>query len=152
VNTLIRVKPDKQPRGISAKHYRLSSDIPNSGFIAVISFHGKVPDGSKGKRHAEFITLECLEWMRRLNAICLIIDFRDLNYQWGDSLVRVFDSLRKHYHYEWHDLDMNVPIKLLASQKSCGLFSLINNPSLFFETTDAAIESCQAHLERWMTD
>ena len=149
---LIREKPVKPPRGIFTKHYRVSRDIPNSSFIAVISFHGHVPDGSKGKRHTEYITLECLELMTRLDAICLIIDFRDLSYKWGNSLLRVFDTLRKHFHYEWHDLDMNVPIKLLASEKSVGVFSLMNNPSLFFETPDAAIASCQADLERWLEE
>lgn len=152
MNNLVREKSARPPRGISVRRYRLSSSVPNSGFIAAISFHGNVPDGSKGKRHAEYITLQCLEWMTQLDAICLIIDFRDLNYQWGNSLLRVFDTLRKHFHYEWYDLDMNVPIKLLASEKSGGLFSLINNPSLFFETTDAAIASCQADLERWLEE
>lgn len=148
-----RLKAYKRPRGISARQQAVSSaHVENAGFIAVISFHGKIPDGSEGKSHAEFVTLQCLEALARLDAICIIIDFRDVQYKWGNSLLRVFDTLRKHLYYEWHDVKGATPVKFLASDKSAGLYSLIGNPNTFFETMEAAVESCGSDLELWLPE
>lgn len=79
------------------------------------------------------------------------MDFSDVTYTWGDSMLAVFDVLRRRYHYEWHDIGMEVPIKVIISDKSSGLETLL--PSGFlFEKLRPAIRSCELDLQKWSED
>ena len=57
----------------------------------------------------------CLAAMIRQDALCLVMDMRDLEYRWGNSIDAAFDAIRRHYHYEWHDIDMFPPVKVEIS-------------------------------------
>lgn len=146
------VAPLKAPRGLSVRYSQPRSHVEDAGFIAVIAFGGHVPDGSKGKAHCQYIALQSVQCLAQLQAICLIMDLRELDYRWGSSMLGVFDTLRRHFFYEWHDVGMDVPIKLLASDRSAGLYSLIPNEAVFFDSLDDAIASCQQDLKRWQAE
>ena len=45
---------------------------------------------------------------------------------------------------------MSVPVKLLSSQKSSGLLSLVTDPSFFFSEMDDAILACSRDVRFWM--
>lgn len=142
----------KAPKGISARSYGVQGEMCSDTWaIAVISFHGAMPDGSAGKDHAEFVTLECVKVMTRLDAKCLIIDFRDVKYRWGNGILSAFQVLDRYFFYEWQDVDMRLPIKVLASDKSIGLRSLLKEET-FFETMEEAIQSCGEDMKRWAED
>lgn len=151
---LRQVQPFCAPDGIVAKYYAVRSrdDLDYEWSMGVVSFHGHIPDGSMGHDHAEFVKLECMKAMVQLGTICLILDFRDVEYSWGNDLLGSFDEVRRRFHYDWYDLDMEMPIKLLVSHKSTGLRSLIPSESLFFETIEDAIHSCEADMQRWDPD
>ena len=140
------------PVGITAQAF----SVPDSGStmawaISVIAFDGAIPDGSAGREHAEFIKLACLEAMARQDAKCIVMDFRRCDYRWGNSIDRAFDALRRLYHYEWYDLDMTTPVKVLASERSIGLQSLLPDEMLF-DSIESAIASCNRDLEKWAAD
>ena len=149
--TLIsRAEKHTPPKGIKAKFYRVDPSVKWHDMIAVVSFHGKMPDGSRGKAHGRYISAETMYWMTLLGALSVVLDFRDLDYKWGDSMLGVFQVLEDSFREQWSDIDRSVPIKLLSSDKSSGLYSLVTNQDVYFETVDAAVESCNQDMQFWI--
>lgn len=143
------IAPFLPPNGLIVKTMSVHSDtFEDAWAIAVIGLHGKIPDGSAGSHFAEYIKLECVNAMTRLEAKCLILDFRDVHYRWGNSILGVFETLDRYFYYEWHDIGMRMPIKVLTSDKSIGLRSLLPEKN-FFETMESAIQSCSHDMKRW---
>ena len=150
--SLRKLGPVTPPAGLAVECHRLSMPAFSMDWaIAVVAVRGAFPDGSAGREHARYLKLACLEAMARMDALCLILDFREATYGWGDSLIDVFTTLDRHFYYEWHDIGMRMPIKLLASESSSGLLSLVR-PECLFPTLEAAIDSCRRDLERYMAD
>jgi len=134
MSQLCILEPETRPDGIFAAHYRVVQQVRNHNMIAAIGFHGAMPDGSKGKAHGRYISAQAAYWMTYLNALCIVIDFRDLEYKWGDSMLGVFQTLDQYFRDYWKDGGIALPIKILASSKSSGLYSLIDNRDMFFQT------------------
>lgn len=147
------LKPAKKPRapkGIRAKFYRVDKSVDLHDMIAGVSFHGKVPDGSKGKDHGRYIAAQTVYWMTCIDAIAVVMDFRDLEYRWGDSILGALQTIDMRFRDQWSDLGMSVPVKLLSSPKSSGLHSLVTDPSFFFSEMDDAILACSRDVRFWM--
>lgn len=89
--------------------------------------------------------------MARQDAKCIVMDFRDCEYRWGNSIEVAFDAIRRLYHYEWFDIDMFPPVKVVASEKSFGFQSLLP-AEMLFDNIEEAIASCNADLEKWGAD
>lgn len=140
------------PKRIRAKFYHVDTSVNLADMIAVVSFHGKMPDGSMGKQHGKYIAAQTSFWMTYIGAISVVMDFRDLDYKWGDSLLGAFQTLERFYRDSWEDIDRSLPIKLIASEKSSGLYSLISNSSVFFSNVDEAVLSCSEDLEYWLAN
>lgn len=139
-----------KPDGISVRYYEIApKQFENSGFIAVLSFHGSVPDGSAGRDHAHFVATETIYWMTHLDANAVVLDFRDLDYVWGNSMLAVFQRVHDHFHHLFVEEKMAVPVHLLASDRSRGLYSLLANDDVFHETVEAALKACDADIQRW---
>ena len=149
MSQLSKVDRQPAPKGVTAKFHRVDEQVRNHDMIAIVSFHGKMPDGSRGKAHGRYIAAQAAYWMTYLNAITLILDFRDLDYKWGDSMLGVFQTVEQYFRENWNDIDMAVPVKLLSSAKSSGLQSLVTNQELYFATLDDAIEACNRDIEYW---
>lgn len=150
MSVISRAEKHAPPKGIKARFYRVESSVNNHSMIAVVSFHGKMPDGSRGKAHGRYIAAETLYWMTLTDALSVVLDFRDLDYRWGDSMLGAFQVLEDRFREQWSDIDMSLPIKLLSSDKSSGLYSLITNQSVFFATIEEAIESCSQDMQFWL--
>ena len=147
------LKPAKKPRGpkgIRAKYYRVDTSVDQHDMIAVVSFHGKMPDGSKGKAHGRYIAAQTVYWMTCIDAIAVVMDFRDLEYRWGDSILGALQTINERFRDQWSDLGMSVPVKLLSSQKSASLHSLVSDPGFFFSEMDDAILACSRDVRFWL--
>ena len=138
------------PKGIRTKFYRVDTSVARYNSIAVVSFHGKMPDGSKGKDHGRYIAAQTVYWMTYIDALAVVMDFRDLHYRWGDSVIGAFQSINERFRDDWEDLGMALPIKLLSSEKSSGLQSFGADPSIFCTDMDEAIRACSRDVEIWM--
>ena len=146
------VSPYRAPAGIAARAFCVRDDATTLDWaISVVSIEGTIPEGSAGRDHAEYITLASLEAMARQDAKCLVLDFSECDYSWGNSIDRVFDAVRRLYHYEWYDLDMMPPVKVVVSKRSAGLRSLLD-PDIIFDDIESAIASCSLDLDKWNTD
>ncbi|MCM8557330.1 hypothetical protein [Sphingomicrobium sediminis] len=151
--TLKPLKPYKKPRGIKARWQSVRSDEFKCDWaIGVVSFHGKVPDGSRGREHADYIALECLHGMARMEAIALVMDMRALIYRWGNSIGKVFDVLRRHYHYEWEEVGKIVPIRMVTSDKSAGFQSLVDGDGFLCDSVEEAVRECAEEVAVWAAD
>ncbi len=147
------LKPAKKPRAlkrIRAKFYRVDKSVDLHDMIAVVSFHGRMPDGSKGKDHGRYIAAQTVYWMTYIDAIAVVMDFRDLEYRWGDSILGALQTIDMRFRDQWSDLGMSVPVKLLSSPKSSGLLSLVTDPRFFFSEMDDAILACSRDVRFWM--
>ncbi|MEQ9316001.1 MAG: hypothetical protein RLN72_09110 [Henriciella sp.] len=138
------------PKGIRVKFHRADKTVRNHHMIAVLSFHGAMPDGSLGKQHGRYIAAETAYWVTWLDALAMVLDFRDLDYKWGDSMLRVFQVMNQYLRESWSEMNRPVPIKLLSSDKSIGLRSLIPNEEIFFDTMDEALRACDRDLQDWL--
>lgn len=150
---MVLLEPAKKPRapkGIRAKFYRVDTSVDLHDMIAVVSFHGRMPDGSKGKDHGRYIAAQTVYWMTYIDAIAVVMDFRDLEYRWGDSILGALQTIDMRFRDQWSDLGMSVPVKLLSSSKSSGLHSLVSDPSFFFSEMDDAILACSRDVRFWM--
>lgn len=140
------------PEGIRSQVYKVDREASELAWaICVVKFEGAVPDGSAGRDHAEYIKLACLDGMIRLDAICIVMDMSDLDYRWGDSIGVAFDALRKRFFYDWDDIGMSTPVKVVASDRSIGLQSLLP-ADMLFDDVASAIASCNEDLARWSAD
>ncbi|GLQ20864.1 hypothetical protein GCM10007854_18190 [Algimonas porphyrae] len=140
------------PPGLTVRFHRHQPSHEYDGYAAIMSFHGNMPDGSGGKAHGRFVASSAAFWRTHEDAKTLVVDFRDLRYRWGDSLIMLFDRIGRQFDHEWSDIGMQVPIKLLASDNSAGLYSLISDKSVFFDTIEDALISCRADMGRYYED
>ena len=147
------VKPVKGmggPKGIRARFHRVQPPVDCHDMIAVVSFHGKMPDGSAGKAHGRFIGAQAVYWMTFLEAIAVVLDFRDLSYRWGDGMVGALQAIDRRFRDDWSDLNRGVPVKLLGSAKSSGLQSLVSSPDMLFTSMEEAVAACSREVRVWM--
>ena len=137
------------PKGISSQAFAVNRQAARLAWaIIVVKFDGTIPDGSLGRDHAEFVKLSCLEAMARQDSKCLVMDFSDCSYRWGNSIEVAFDAFRRLYHYEWFDLGMTTPVKVVTSEKSIGFETMLPPEMLFGDVSDA-IASCDEDLKKW---
>ena len=154
--TLIESKPHG-PAGISCRYFLVPPEQAGRRTILVVAFEGEYPEGSRGNGHGAYIASEALHGVCAFDADCLLLDFRALEYRWGNSLLRVFQDVSQFKDGELEPGEPAFPVVVITSEKCKHAFlSLItptgqSAPEWHFEEIDPAIEYAQRKIEEWFS-
>ena len=152
------VKPD----GIECCYYGVAefeSEHMTDGLfpdLLVVSFSGDYPDGSRGNTHGHYIATSTIHGLAAFGAWCVILDFRELSYQWGNTLLSVFDEIARYMQGDPGDpCDVPFPVVVVTSDKCRnGFLSLVSGtgtePDWHFSDIDAAIEFATMAACKWI--
>ena len=144
------------PDGISCEYGILHDEgeerLPR---VLVVSFAGQYPTGSEGNPHGHFIAHATIHGLSAFNPWCLILDMRELSYQWGNSLLAVFDDADRYMSGD-DDSPVRFPIVVVTSSKCRDAFlSLVTphggaRPEWHFDDMEPAIAYALAKAREWI--
>jgi hypothetical protein len=107
--------------------------------VQVVAFEGSYGVGSRGNPDAAFMRAVVAQAAEAWNSIALVLDLRELEYSWGNSLLGVIQAAEQLHGGEDHS---PFPVKLVVSDKCRdGLLSLLGT------TADAARGTVFGSLE-----
>lgn len=115
--------------------YRTPDDS-ESGLVEVlvISFSGSYGYGSRGNADATFIVAKTMAGLAAYEPCCLILDFQEMSYEFGNSILRVWQEVAEYRDYD----DTAFPVLVVTSDLChAGIsslfeaFKLKKSPSLF---------------------
>lgn len=144
------------PAGIDVTYSEVEEPADDDDFplLLCVAFHGVYPDGSKGNDHGEFIARSTLTGLTHFEPWGLILDLRELEYRWGNTLLKVFDYVAR---FERPDPgEPSFPIVVVTSDKCRDAFlSLVTPtgstaPAWHFEDMEAAIEHVAKLASEWI--
>ena len=150
------------PDGIGCSYYRVAeyetSHVSDGIFphILVVAFSGVYPDGSRGNEHGHFIANSTLLGLVAFDPWCVILDFRDLRYEWGNTLLGVFDVIERYMRDDPGDPPGSpFPVVVVTSDKCRNaLLSLVarsgTEPEWHFSEMDAAIDFATMSACKWI--
>ena len=156
MNYSIFEKQPIHPKSIECK-YSIVERTDDKIDVLIISFHGKYPDGSLGKNHAKYISRKTISGVIEFDPDAIILDFRELEYHWGNNILDVFEYISFLKDSENTDKDPNFPVSILVSEKSKnGFMSLLiptsstTPPNWIFEDINKAIETAIEKGKYWL--
>ncbi|WP_439129139.1 hypothetical protein, partial [Polaribacter sp.] len=146
MNYLIREKEFSSPESINCKYYLVDRDA-NKIDVLMVSFTGNYPDGSLGKNHAKFISRKTISGLIEFDPDAVILDFRALEYNWGNNILEVFEYIYLLKDAENSAEEPSFPIIILVSDLSKnGMVSVLNpigtqeTSNLIFDDEEKAIK------------
>ena len=115
------------PDGIICR-YGILSDAADSSLpsILVVEFAGVYPYGSSGNAHGHFIVHSTIRGLAAFDPWCLILDLRELKYEWGNALLSVFNEIDNYMNDD--DDDPRFPFAVVTSQKCRAAFLALVTP------------------------
>jgi len=154
--TLLQNKETK-PVSIGCKYFTPKEELIDKIEVLIVSFFGEYPNGSKGKNHGTYISKKTVSGIIDFNPDALILDFRELEYNWGNSLLAVFQDLEQLKNAGNTSNEPNFPILILTSEKSkTGILSLLTPaesnsvPDFIFEDINLAIKEAAKRGKYWL--
>jgi len=152
---ILRELEPQVPSGISCRYFAPDRDQTKRKAILITQFAGVYPDGSRGNAHGHFIATATLHGLMIFNADCVILDFRELSYRWGNTLLQVFQDIS-----QWKDQGKEpdepfFPVLAVTSELSRAAFlSLVTPadqepPSWHFSDMDSAIDAGIKAANAW---
>ena len=93
--------------------------------VLVVSFSGTYPPGSLGNPHGHFITRATIHGLAAFDPLCVLIDLRELQYTWGNTLLSVFEHVNRYMRYD--DSEPKFPIVVVTSGKCRDAFPFIGD-------------------------
>lgn len=121
--------------------------------ILIADFDGVAGIRSEGNACSFFIYCKLAEYLIYFTPHAIVLDFRDLEYSWGNSIMRVFQVTEDVLGYGEPPYR---PIILVVSDKcKAGFASLLRfNPDqlaeFVFEDLDKAVEYAQKQGNEWI--
>lgn len=152
--TLAEILPPK-PSGIECKYFLTDPSQTDRRTILVASFEGEYPDGSRGNKHGAYIATSVLCGLSAFDADCLILDFRNLSYRWGNTMLRVFQDVTQFKDAGGDPGEPPFPIVVVTSVKSrAGFLSLVTpsgrpSPDWHFDEMDSAVQYGVKKSNEW---
>jgi hypothetical protein len=154
--TLIESKPHV-PVDITCRYLLVSPEQAGRRTILVAAFEGEYPDGSRGNAHGAYIASAALHGVSAFDADCLVLDFRELKYRWGNTLLKVFQDISQSKDGELEPGEPTFPVVVVTSEKCRDAFlSLVtpfgrSAPDWHFQNVDEAIEYAARKVEEWFS-
>jgi hypothetical protein len=144
-----------QPSGLSCSYYLVDPLQVNHRTVLVVSYGGIYPDGSRGNAHGRFIAVSAVHGLHAFDADCVILDLRDLSYQWGNTLLQVFQDISQFKDCGGEPREPTFPVAVVTSEKcQVAFLSLVtptgkSAPAWHFDNFDEAIRYATAKIEEW---
>lgn len=114
--------------------------------VAGVSFSGTYPPGSMGNRHGVWISRKVIGAYIEFDPIVMVIDFGGMHYEWGNSLLKVFQ--------DWEEMCRDYPpLHVVVSEKCSGAVrSLLGDPmkELIFDSVEDAFRNATCRAEDWL--
>lgn len=126
-------------------------DVPN---ILIVSFSGSYPDGSHGNAHGHFIASSTMFGIAHFEPWCVVIDFRDMEYRWGNTLLTVFQQIDQYMPSD--DDGPAFPVLVVTSAKSRDAFLTLvtpaggSAPDWHFDNINDALENAVIRANEWI--
>lgn len=146
----------KTPDDLSCR-YLMPSAVQTDGLqVLVVAFDGNYPDGSLGNAHGHYIARETMCGIHAFEPDCVVIDFRQLAYRWGDTLLRVFQDISQFKDAGAASDEPSFPVVVVTSPLCRQAFlSLVapsgaSSPPWHFEDVDAAITYAVQRSKEWL--
>ena len=145
----------QKPESINSNFFLVDEKQTNYHKILIVSFFGEYPHGSSGNKHGEYIATISMLGLQAFNPSCIILDFRELFYHWGDSILDVFGDIHQYKNDATDPNEPPFPILVISSSKSTGLLSLLipdenNKPDWHFFDINQAITYGIKKAEEWL--
>jgi len=124
--------------------------------IIVVIPKGEYPDGSKGNRHGKYIASMTMLALCEFDPWCLILDLRELDYRWGNTLAKVFEDVARYMDSEREPGDARFPVIVVTSDKSRAAFlSLVTptnspKPEWHYDTMGKAVVAAIEAANHWI--
>lgn len=145
----------EKPQDLNVSY--LKADFPEKKVdVLIVKVEGVYPDGSLGNKHAQYLKVMTLKGLFAFDPISLLLDFSELKYNWGNSLLGVFQDVSSIMDREREKEEPYFPLSILVSDKSKGgLLSLWGvtedkMPDNMFESFDKALEYTSQKAVEWM--
>lgn len=142
------------PEGIECRYGIVGNPEPKDApDILVASFHGTYPDGSLGNAHGQYIASATLHGLAHFEPWCVILDFRELEYRWGNTLLAAFQQIEQYMPPEPGEPPF--PFVVVTSGKCRDAFlSLVtptgSPPDWHFDNFDHALENAVERANHWI--
>lgn len=145
----------QKPESINSNFFLVDKKQTDYHKILIVAFFGEYPDGSSGNENGEYIATISMLGLQAFNPSCIILDFRELFYRWGDSILDVFGDIHQFKNDKTNPNEPSFPIIVVSSSKSSGLLSLIteygeNRPDWHFFDMVKAIDYAIEKAEEWL--
>ncbi len=145
-----------QPKSIKHKYFTPMKNQTDNMDILIVSFLGTYPSGSLGSSYAKYISLMSLHGLQYFEPECLILDFRELDYQYGNSLMGVFQDISIFKDANKEENEPFFPVLVVTSDKcKDGFLSLVTQngqaePSFHFSDLSKAIDRGVTLGRQWL--
>ena len=144
------------PDNIDCRYSMPDPEQTQNLHILVVSFSGTYPRGSEGDPHAAFITLSTMHGLHAFEPDCIVLDFRSLDYQWGNAMLRVFQDIGQFMDFGHEAGVPNFPVVVVASGLTADALSSLLSPEastageLLFSDIDEAIATGVDLARAWL--
>ncbi len=122
----------------------------------VVSYAGTYPRGSEGNAHAGFIAIAAMHGLHAFEPDCIVLDFRALDYQWGNAMLRVFQDIGQFMDGGRESGVPNFPVVVVAQGLTADALSSLLSPAgsdrneILFTDVDEAIENGIDRAREWL--
>lgn len=145
----------EKPYGIECKYLKPDPKQTLNLDILVLSVDGKYPPGSAGSMYAKYISIMAINGLHTFDPDCIILDFRELDYVWGNSLLGVFQDISQFKDAEKEENEPYFPVLAVVSEKSRAFLSLVTptgskKPDWCFEGLDDSIVQGAKLAKEWL--
>jgi hypothetical protein len=156
--TLLK-QTETKPSSITCSYFMPKEELADKIDVLIISFFGEYPPGSLGKKQATYISKKTISGIIDFNPDAVILDFRELTYQWGNTMLNVFQDIALFKDGENTENDPSFPVLIATSIKSKnGLWSLLTPstsnsvPDFIFEDIHLAITEAAKRGAYWLNN
>jgi hypothetical protein len=112
--------------------------LAGAGYVTVlvVSVSGVYPAGSAGNIHASWIAVEVLRGLAAFDPCCVVLDFRELEYSYGDAILKVFGNIDR---FMSEPAGAPFPVFTVTGEKSRAGFRSLLEPKWHYSKLEKAL-------------
>lgn len=138
------------PPGIICRYSRPKSDSKSDDGVLIVSFDGTYPPGSRGNEHGSYMAHMTIHGVAAFSPDCVLLDLRRLEYQWGNTLLLVFQEIDRFMN---EPNEAPFPIVVVTGDSSReAVLSLFGGDGgdWHYTSLEAGVEAARAKGEAWL--